>query len=101
MRKTSVVAVAAAAVLSVPQMGDPAEAAAAIRFGVIQYDPSGADSGSNAHLNQEWVTIRNTGAKPRRLTGWPPGPPIPLSPVHARRRAGGSSSYRPGGEGSK
>ena len=45
-------------------------AAGAIKIVKIRYNPPGADNGSNAHLNQEWVTIRNTGNSARSLTGW-------------------------------
>jgi hypothetical protein len=48
----------------------PAHAAGTILLGRIQYDPPGTDSGSNTHLNTEYVIIRNTGGSTRSLTGW-------------------------------
>jgi Lamin Tail Domain len=45
-------------------------AAGAIRIIKIQFNPPGPDTGSNAHLNKEWVKIRNTGNHSRSLTGW-------------------------------
>ena len=45
-------------------------AAAAIKITRIQYNPPGADTGSNAHLNKEWVKIRNTADHSRSLVGW-------------------------------
>jgi len=51
-------------------MALPAGAAAAIRFKRILYNPAGSDTGSNSHLNQEWVLINNTGNRNRDLDGW-------------------------------
>jgi hypothetical protein len=45
-------------------------ASAAIRITKIYYNSPGPDNGSNASLNGEWITIRNTGAKARQLRGW-------------------------------
>lgn len=42
----------------------------AIRIAKIRYDSPGADTGSNASLNAEWITIRNTGSSARQLNGW-------------------------------
>ena len=36
----------------------------------IQYNPPGADTGSNASLNAEWVRITNSSTGRRPLTGW-------------------------------
>jgi hypothetical protein len=48
----------------------PANAASAIQFRKIQYDPSGSDVRTNYQLNREYVTITNTGTTTRTLTGW-------------------------------
>lgn len=45
-------------------------AGAAIRFDRIRYDAPGKDTGSNAHLNKEFVVLTNTGDAPRKLGGW-------------------------------
>jgi hypothetical protein len=47
-----------------------APASGAIRITKIYYDPPGKDTGTNAHLNKEWVRIRNTGASKVALKGW-------------------------------
>ena len=48
----------------------PANAAGAIQFRKIQYDPSGSDTRANSQLIREYVTIKNTGTTTRTLTGW-------------------------------
>ncbi len=49
----------------------PANAASAIQFRKIQYDPSGSDvPATNYQLNREYVTLTNTGTTTRTLTGW-------------------------------
>jgi len=49
----------------------PANAASAIQFRKIQYDPSGSDTpATNYQLNREYVTMTNTGTTTRTLTGW-------------------------------
>jgi hypothetical protein len=45
-------------------------ASAAIRITKIYYKSPGADSGSNASLNGEWIAVRNTGSRARQLKGW-------------------------------
>ena len=47
-----------------------APAAAAIRISKIRYDPPGTDTGTNSHLNKEFVVITNTGSRAVRLEGW-------------------------------
>jgi Lamin Tail Domain len=42
----------------------------AIRIRRIYFDSPGADTGSNASLNAEWIRLRNRGSKGRWLTGW-------------------------------
>ena len=49
----------------------PAAAAAAITItGGIRYNPPGSDTGSNASLVAEYVTIQNNGRSAKALTGW-------------------------------
>lgn len=50
--------------------GFASPAGAAIRIKRINFDPDGADSGTNRHLNKEWIIIKNTGDKMRKLDGW-------------------------------
>ncbi|MGH3117108.1 MAG: lamin tail domain-containing protein [Gaiellales bacterium] len=45
-------------------------ASAAIRIVKIYYDSPGADNGSNASLNAEWIRIKNTGNSARQLNNW-------------------------------
>jgi hypothetical protein len=45
-------------------------APAAIRIAKIRYDSPGADTGTNASLNAEWITLKNTGSSARQLNGW-------------------------------
>ena len=45
-------------------------ASAKIEFHRIVYDPPGADTGSNSHLNQEIVVLHNTGSRTRRIGNW-------------------------------
>jgi hypothetical protein len=48
-----------------------ANAAGAIQFRKIQYDPVGSDvPATNSQLNAEYVTIKNTGTTTRTLRGW-------------------------------
>jgi hypothetical protein len=42
----------------------------AIRITRIYFDSPGADTGSNASLNAEWITLRNTGNNSRSLGNW-------------------------------
>jgi Lamin Tail Domain len=57
-------------VLVLAMLAIPATASGAIRIARIRYNPPGADSGSNTHLNHEFVVIRNTGDRRVILTGW-------------------------------
>lgn len=43
---------------------------AAIRIKKIAFDPPGRDSGTNRHLNREWILIKNTGPRAKQLRGW-------------------------------
>ena len=47
-----------------------ASAAPAVQFGVIQYDGPGADDGSNASLNAEFVVIKNVSGQKVQLEGF-------------------------------
>ena len=46
----------------------PANAAVEIRR--IQFDPSGEDTGSNRHLNREYIYLVNTGNNAKQLRDW-------------------------------
>jgi hypothetical protein len=47
-----------------------APAFAAIKITRIQYDPPGSDTGTNPHLNREFVVLKNTGSRRITLTDW-------------------------------
>ena len=49
---------------------DSDRAAKPIRISRVGYDQSGPRTGSNAHLNREWVAIRSFGQRTRQLKGW-------------------------------
>ena len=48
----------------------PAMAASTVVLSGIQYDPAGTDTRTNAHLNQEFFTIRNLSTRPVNLSGF-------------------------------
>jgi hypothetical protein len=48
----------------------PAMAASSVLLTGILYDPPGTDTRTNAHLNQEYVTVRNSSTKAVSLAGW-------------------------------
>ncbi len=48
----------------------PAQAAPAVKIDLIYFDPPGSDTGSNSHLNMEYVRVRNTTSSARTITGW-------------------------------
>lgn len=48
----------------------PSQALAAIRLKKIAFNPSGADTGTNNHVNKEWVLIKNTGSSSKNLDRW-------------------------------
>ena len=62
--------VAATLTAAVVLLGVPAPALAAVRIVKVQFNPPGRDLGSNSSLNDEWVRIRNSGAKARSLEDW-------------------------------
>ena len=41
-----------------------------IRITRVSYDPPGPDTGSDAHLNREWVATKNFGQQTHQLGGW-------------------------------
>jgi hypothetical protein len=51
-----------------PPPPPPPPGHAVVSLGTIQYDPPGADTGSN--INQEYVTVRNTGTVAQPMGGW-------------------------------
>jgi hypothetical protein len=70
VRTGSITAIAVSAALIVPLGSVAADAASPVRMSRVQYDSPGADSGSNASLNAEWVRVTNHSARKRSLTGW-------------------------------
>ncbi len=48
----------------------PANAVAAIRIKKIAFDPSGSDLGSSSSLRREYIVLKNTGNRAKRLKGW-------------------------------
>ena len=56
------------ALLLVMAMALPASAK--IEFHRIVYNPSGSDTGTNWHLNREFVVLHNTGSRTRRIGNW-------------------------------
>lgn len=66
-RKCRFIALVVTAVLVVAV---PSQALAAIRLKKIAFNPAGADTGTNSHVNKEWVLIKNTGANSKDLDGW-------------------------------
>ena len=59
-----------AAALAIFVLALPAQALAAIKIHKINFDPPGADNGSNASLNAETITIKNTGSARVGIGGW-------------------------------
>ena len=47
-----------------------APATAAIEIKRINFDPAGRDTGTNAHLNREYIYLVNTGPRAKQLRGW-------------------------------
>jgi hypothetical protein len=73
VRKTLAAVAALAAALTTGAI-TPSPAAAAVtptlRFHGAQYDSPGKDTKTNASLNNEWISLINTGAKPVNLKGY-------------------------------
>lgn len=72
MRRTiSILAAAAMAVAGTLASGAPASAATpSLRFHGAQYDSPGSDNRTNASLNNEWISLINSGRKPVNLSGY-------------------------------
>jgi hypothetical protein len=66
MGKTVVAATTAAIVVGLLA----APASAAIRITKIYFDSPGKDTGTNQSLNEEFLVVKNTGTRTRRLGGW-------------------------------
>ncbi len=64
------VALLGLATLLLPVVPSAQAATNTIQFGLIYYDSPGPDTGSNASLNAEYVTIKNVGTTTRNLTHW-------------------------------
>lgn len=47
-----------------------APASAGIAIKRISFDPAGADTGTNSHLNKEFVLLKNTGQTDVQMRGW-------------------------------
>jgi len=61
---------AALAALVLVAVNAAAATAGPIRFDKAQYDSPGNDTGSNASLNKEWISLTNHGKGKKDLTGW-------------------------------
>jgi Lamin Tail Domain len=48
----------------------PATAMARVKITRAYYDSPGSDTGSNSSLNAEYIVIKNTGDRAKRLRGW-------------------------------
>ena len=51
-------------------LAGPAQAAPVVKISKIYYNSPGSDTGSNASLNAEYVTLQNTTTTARTVTGW-------------------------------
>jgi Lamin Tail Domain len=51
-------------------VADPAEAASSLQISRILYNPAGSDTGTNSHLNQEYIRIRNLSSTTKSIAGW-------------------------------
>ena len=69
-RAISISAAAVTAFAVVAAVPAPAEAAGGIVITKVYVNSPGSDDGSNASLNAEYVTIKNTGTKGKSLKGW-------------------------------
>lgn len=47
-----------------------APVSAAIKVTRINFDPAGRDTGTNTHLNKEWIILKNSGPRAKQLGGW-------------------------------
>ncbi len=71
-RRLLAVPIALGLVLPVAVTGTagPAQAAPAVRILRVYYNPAGSDTRTNAHLNQEYVLLKNVSSTDRALTSW-------------------------------
>lgn len=70
-RRTSIaIGLAAASALTGLATAAPAQAAGSVHLTEIYYNSPGPDTGSNASLNAEWVTIKNSTSRAVSLKGW-------------------------------
>ncbi|MBC7632429.1 lamin tail domain-containing protein [Aeromicrobium sp.] len=70
IKKVVVILVALSTVLLLGAVTSPASASGSLQFKKIYYDSPGSDTGSNASLNAEYVTVKNTGTSTRSLSGY-------------------------------
>jgi Lamin Tail Domain len=72
MRLRTMLAALLGSVALILSFGANAQAAptSQIQFRLIYYNSPGPDTGSNASLNAEYVTLKNIGTTARYLTGW-------------------------------
>jgi hypothetical protein len=71
MRKTLATAAAVAVVVTASlAVSTPASAASSLRFHGAQYDSPGKDTRSNASLNNEWISLINSGTRAVNLEGY-------------------------------
>ena len=64
--RTTVIALGTIAVL----LASSASASAAIKISEIEFNPPGPDTGTNAHLNEEYIMFTNTGNTTVMLNDW-------------------------------
>jgi hypothetical protein len=69
-KRIAAVIASALVALAVPLASTAQAAADPIQFGLAYYNSPGSDTGSNASLNAEYVTIKNTGSSRVSLTGY-------------------------------
>ena len=70
-KRAAAVAVISALFMSIlTSLASPAQAASYMQIDVIYYNPPGTDTGTNSHLNQEFIRIKNTDSINHTLTGW-------------------------------
>ena len=71
MRRTLAgIAALAATLTTTLVVASPAAAAPSLRFHGAQYDSPGRDTRTNASLNNEWISLVNTGATAVNLRGY-------------------------------
>jgi hypothetical protein len=68
--RAALILVALAAALALPLTSSAQAATYPLHFTLIYYNSPGTDDGSNASLNKEYVTIKNSSSVARSLTGY-------------------------------